>query len=68
MPISTKIPLMKALVINKQTNKQTNNVYYFWQPKAGLSAYAHADTKEIHTNMSNTANVIVIRDAGDNNL
>ena len=64
MPISTKIRLMKALVINKQTN----NVYYFWQPKAGLSAYAHADTKEIHTNMSNTANVIAIRDVGDNNL
>ena len=37
----------------------TNNVYYFWQPKAELSPHAHANTKKyIHTNMSNTANVI----------
>ena len=25
-------------------NKQTNNVYYFWQSKAGLSQHARANT------------------------
>jgi len=41
------------------TYQINNRVYYFWQPKAGLSPHAHAKhIKEIHTNMSNTANVI----------
>jgi len=40
-------------------NKNKNNVYCFWQPKAGLSPHAvHKHIKEIHANMLNTANVV----------
>jgi len=38
----------------------TNNVYYFWQPKAGLSPHAHANTKNTYIQTCQTLQMLLI--------
>jgi len=40
---------IRNLCYSAITYKQTNNVYYFWQPKAELSPYAHASDSALLT-------------------